>query len=101
MKLFICWSGTTSRVVAQVLTESLAKFIQAVKPGISGGVQAGSRWSVGVAAVLEDSQFSILGVAPESFPALWLLFDAGALSKTLNKTVVVPVLFHITPGDVR
>jgi hypothetical protein len=101
MKIFISWSGAANRTVAQLLKESLAKLIQAVKLWMSGDIKAVSRWSVGVTAELRDSQFDILCLTSESLTASWLLFEAGTLSKTLNNTFAVPFLIHITPGDVR
>ena len=52
-----------------------------------------------LAKELQDSNFGILCVTRDNFEAPWLLFEAGALSKTMDKAYVVPFLFDLNPSD--
>jgi hypothetical protein len=38
---------------------------------------------------------------PENLTASWLLFEAGTLSKTLDKTFVCPYLLNLQPTDIQ
>jgi hypothetical protein len=73
---------------------------QAVHPWVSSeGVRAGSRWAVELAKVLDGSNFGLLCVTRENMAAPWLLFEAGALSKSLDYGKVIPYLIDLTPAD--
>ncbi len=99
MKVFISWSGTTSRRVAQALHDWLPFVIQAVRPFIStGDIDKGRRWSDVLATELADAAYGILVVTPENFDKPWINFEAGAISKAVDKAYVSPFLFNIDPS---
>jgi hypothetical protein len=56
-------------------------------------------WSTGVAKQLEASDFGILCVTPENLNAPWLLFEAGALAKSVELSHVCPYLFDMRKAD--
>ena len=62
-------------------------------------ISAGSRWSNDVTKELSQSNFGIICVTPENQSNPWLLFEAGALSKTLDLSYVCPLLFDMSPGQ--
>ncbi|WP_338849950.1 TIR domain-containing protein [Massilia sp. W12] len=98
--MFISWSGARSKFVAEVLRSWLPKVIQSVKPWMSEeDISAGSRWSNDVSKELSHSNFGIICVTPENQANPWLLFEAGALSKTLDESYVCPLLFDMSPGQ--
>jgi hypothetical protein len=83
--VFISWSGNRSQHVAQALREWLPKVLQATKPFMSDSdIGKGSRGLVELARVLEATKVGIICLTPENLSAPWLLFEAGALSKTLD-----------------
>ena len=100
VKVFISWSGDRSKRIAKALKKWIKNVIQSVEPFVSSeDIQKGTRWSVDLAKELQDSNFGILCVTRENFEAPWLLFEAGALSKTMDKAYVVPFLFDLNPLD--
>lgn len=102
MKVFISWSGETSLKVAQVFREWLPSVIQSITPYVSSeDIDKGARWSTDIAKELEDSTFGILCVTKNNMEAPWLSFEAGALSKTMEKSFVTPFLFDIKRSDVK
>lgn len=102
MKVFISWSGETSLKVAQVFREWLPSVIQSIAPYVSSeDIDKGARWSTDIAKELEDSTFGILCVTKNNMEAPWLSFEAGALSKTMEKSFVTPFLFDIKRSDVK
>ncbi len=102
MKVFISWSGNKSHRVALVFREWLPSVIQSVVPYVSSeDIDKGARWSTDIAKELEDSTFGILCVTKDNLNAPWLSFEAGALSKTMDKSFVSPFLFDIKRAEVN
>ncbi len=102
MKVFISWSGEPSRLVAEALHGWLPQVIQAVQPWMSAAdVDKGARWAAAIAEQLEETKVGILCLAPDNLAAPWLLFEAGALSKTLDQTYVCPYLLGLEVADIQ
>ncbi len=94
MKVFICWSGDRSKVVAEALNDWLKRVIQGLKPFMSSQeIKAGKRWLSEIAGQLAETKFGILCLTAENLDSPWLNFEAGALSKTIDdRTFVCPYL---------
>jgi len=102
MKVFISWSGDLSHKVAVVLRDWLPSVIQTLKPYVSSeDIDKGARWSLDIASELDQSSFGILCVTKENVTAPWLNFEAGALSKSIDKSKVCPFLFRIKRSEVE
>ncbi len=102
MKVFLSWSGDTSHKVALILREWLPSVIQSIEPYVSSeDIDKGARWSTDIASELQDSTYGILCVTKENILAPWLMFEAGALSKTMEKSYVCPFLFDIKRAEVN
>lgn len=102
MKVFLSWSGARSRAIAEALREWLPNVIQAVEPWMSAeDVDKGLRWSSEIAVQLEGTRFGIICLTPDNLESPWILFEAGALSKTIDKAFVCPFLFGLDPSDVK
>lgn len=82
--LFISWSGDRSEAAAKALCEWVPILIQSAAPWISSGIGKGSRWLDELATQLQATTISILCLTPENMNSPWLLFEAGALSKTVD-----------------
>lgn len=101
MDVFISWSGDKSRAIAEALRKWLKQVVNAVDPWMSlQDVNKGARWSSDVATKLAASKVGIICVPPSNLNSNWLLFEAGALSKTLENTHVGPLLVDLNPSDV-
>ncbi|MBV1928231.1 MAG: toll/interleukin-1 receptor domain-containing protein [Gammaproteobacteria bacterium] len=102
MKVFLSWSGDISHKVAIVLRDWLPSVIQSIEPYVSSeDIDKGARWSTDIASELEDSTYGILCVTKDNLHAPWLTFEAGALSKTMDKSYVSPFLFNIKRAEVN
>jgi hypothetical protein len=102
MKLFVSWSGTLSRRIAEALREWLPNVLQAIDPWMSAeDIEKGARWSSDIASELDKTKAGILCITPDNLEAPWLNFEAGALSKTIDKTFVSPYLFGLRPSDLK
>lgn len=102
MKVFLSWSGHKSHCVALALRDWLPSVIQSVTPYVSSeDIDKGARWSTDIAKELEDCSFGILCVTKENLEAPWLLFEAGALSKMMQKGAVCPFLFDLKMAEIK
>lgn len=102
MKVFLSWSGEVSHKVAIVFRDWLPSVIQAIEPYVSSeDIDKGARWSTDIAEELENSTFGILCVTKENIQTPWLNFEAGALSKSMDKSYVSPFLFDIKRSEVN
>ena len=102
MKVFLSWSGENSQShqVAIALHTWLPRVIQQLDPFLSShDIDSGINWSPEVDKQLSEIHFGVLAITRTSMLAPWLLFEAGALSKHVNRSYVCPYLFGIKPTD--
>lgn len=100
MKLFISWSGDTSRQIAERLHEWVPLVLPAVKPFItSADIDKGAKWQNEIAKELELSNFGVVCLTKDNKNSQWLAFEAGALSKHLADRVST-ILFGLEHAEV-
>lgn len=100
MKIFISWSGDKSKEIASVFKDWIPAVIQAAKPYFSpNDIDKGARWSNEIAKELEASRIGIICLTDDNLQAPWLMFEAGALSKSMDMARVCPILFGVEPTD--
>jgi len=100
MKVFVSWSGKDSRKFGEALRDWLPTVLQFVKPYFTpSDIEKGSRWKAEIAGELESSKIGIICVTRENLHSDWVLFEAGALSKSLESSRVCPILFGIKNTD--
>jgi hypothetical protein len=76
--------------------------LQYVKPYVSSeDIDKGTRWSVEVAKELSDSTYGIICVTADNQGAPWLNFEAGALSKAIDKSYVTPFLLNLKASELK
>ena len=96
--MFLSWSGDRSKAVAEGLGGWLVQVIQAVEPWISSGIEKGARWESEIAERLDEAKVGIVCLTSGNLTPPWILFEAGALSKTKD-SYVCTFLLDVTPGD--
>jgi len=102
MKIFLSWSGETSKLVASHLHQWLPLIFPDVQIWISTrDIHAGQRWGNELDEQLEATDFGIICVVPSNLLAPWLLFEAGALSKSVESGRVVPFCLGIGADEVQ
>jgi hypothetical protein len=101
-KVFISWSGALSQKIAQALAEWLPAALQNVKPYFSPeDTEKGSLWDTVIASELKDSKVGIICLTRYNTEKPWILFEAGALSKSMEEANVCTLLFSLEPADVK
>lgn len=100
MRVFISWSGKRSKALANALRDWLPMVLQYVEPWVSDkDISAGERWAQAIAGELEASNFGIICITPENLHSEWILFESGALSKSMLDAKVIPLLFGLELSD--
>ena len=100
MKVFISWSGDLSNSLAEEFRTWLPGAMQAVKPYFTpSDIEKGSRWNTEISKELEASDVGVLFITRQNLNSAWLLYEAGALSKKLEKSRVCPIIFGLSPTD--
>lgn len=100
MKVFISWSGKRSKALANALRDWLPMVLQYVEPWVSDkDISAGDRWAQAIAGELEASNFGIICITPENLHSEWILFESGALSKSMLDSKVTPLLYGLELSD--
>lgn len=100
MKVFISSSGARSKALAETLQQWLPLVIQASEPWLSSEMTKGIRWSPEISSKLEESRIGVICLTPENLTAPWILFEAGAISKTKDASVCT-FLLDVSAADVE
>ncbi len=96
MKLFISWSGERSKALALALKDWIPLVLHYADPWLSeADIEAGQRWAEAVAKELEVCNFGIICITRENLNSPWILFEAGALAKSLQGGRVIPLLLDL------
>jgi len=100
MKVFISWSGKVSKEIGEEIKNWLPAVLQNIKPYFTpNDIEKGSRWSADITKELEISKLGIFIYTKENLASQWMLFEAGAISKTLDSSKVCPILFGLDNSD--
>lgn len=101
VKVFISWSGERSKGLALALREWLPMVLHYAEPWLSeADVEAGERWAQAVAKELSASNFGVICVTSENVSSPWVLFEAGALTKSLETSKVIPLILDLEFSDI-
>ncbi|MBI4964376.1 MAG: toll/interleukin-1 receptor domain-containing protein [Desulfomonile tiedjei] len=102
MKVFISWSGQLSHEIALGLREWLPSVVQVIVPYVSSeDITKGSQWFAHVATELEQTDFGVICLTKENLRSPWIFFEAGALSKSVSRSHVSPLLIDLSPSDLQ
>jgi len=100
MKVFISWSGERSKETAEELCKWIRQVIHSAETWISVEIEKGVRWNEKINKELEDTKIGIICLNKENLSSEWILFEAGALSKTSDAHVCT-FLLDINPTDIK
>ena len=98
MKVFISWSKSLSHGYASAFRDWLPNVIQSAEAFISSqDIGLGQRGIEKIESRLNEYSFGILFVSDENREQPWLLYEAGALSRSINEAEarVIPFLIDV------
>lgn len=101
MRVFISWSGEVSNQIAHDLNEWMGVTLQKAETFLSSDdIRKGQRWGSEISKELEKCDFGILCLTKSNLNSPWILFEAGAISKSVDTSKVTAILFDdLTPAD--
>jgi hypothetical protein len=103
VKVFISWSGDTSRQVARILRDWLSDVIQSIEPWMSEvDIEKGTQSMSEIRKELAGTGFGVAVVTKDNQGRPWLNFEAGTLSEAVptdEKTRPWVVLFDMKNAD--
>jgi len=97
MKIFLSWSGSKSRSVAEALAEFTPLILQTARPLVAdAAISAGDRWTTSIMSALGEAQAAIICLTKDNITNPWLAFEAGALSGKLQSSRFFPLLIDFS-----
>jgi hypothetical protein len=101
MRIFISWSGKNSKKIAEAFRIWLPGVLQTVKPYFTpNDIEKGNRWSKEIASELDKCAVGIFCITNENIGSPWIMFEAGAISKKVDQSLVCPILFGLKNSDI-
>jgi TIR domain len=102
MRIFISWSGELSKELAEAVRKWLPSALQYVKPFFTpNDVDKGTKWASEIFKELSGSVVSIIVLTRENLNSNWIMFEAGAISSTIDRAKVCPLIFDLEPTDLQ
>ena len=101
--IFLCWAGEESRKIAKEVKVCL---LDIFGPSIDiffseQNIAAGHTWNWDLTKELEVRDIGILCLTPNNVDNVYIHFEAGALSKHREKSLVIPLLFQVTYSELK
>jgi len=101
-KVFISWGGELSNSLGNALRNWLPSALQFVRPYFSpDDIEKGAKWHSEISLELQNSNLGIICLTKDNTDRPWIIFEAGALSKFIDKGKVCPLLFDVEPSDMK
>lgn len=101
-KVFLSWSGNTSKKIALALRTWLKFVLPGIEPWMSKvDMESGKLWPLELANELSNIDFGILCLTAENLREPWIYYEAGALIKHFEHSTVIPLLYGLEPDDLR
>lgn len=99
--IFISWSGELSQQLGEAIKNWLPYVIQTCHPYFSpDDIEKGAKWDGQISSQLSNTNIGIICLTKENQHKPWILFEAGSLSKSMDKSRVCPLLFDMVSSDV-
>jgi hypothetical protein len=103
MKIFVSWSGKKSHEIATIIRDWMSTIFPGIELFVSSeDIRKGKRWPLEVSNQLGASNFGIVCLTRDNLSAPWLLFESGALSKSIQESSVYTLLADgLHPSDIE
>jgi hypothetical protein len=99
-KIFLCWSKSRSKAIAEAWAKLLPEIINGVVPILSTEFQKGKEWFNLLRRDLDEARTGIVFLTLENMNAPWIHFEAGALATAVGNHdgAVFTYIYGFDPG---
>lgn len=105
MLIFVSWSGTASKTIADAIEQAIHSIFTKHKIEVffsKNAIPAGAVWFAEINEKIHAADYTILCCTPESVDAPWVNFEAGACKMDFSSEVrIVPLLIGQDSLDAR
>ncbi|ONH37477.1 hypothetical protein BL254_03315 [Protofrankia sp. BMG5.30] len=102
VKIFISWSGDTSKQIAEIFRDWLPILIHEIDVFVSSqDIGGGTRALDVLADELDATSYGLIVTTKATQSAPWINFESGALAKHVAKSRVVPILIDLGVSDLK
>ena len=102
MRVFISWSGGLSKELAETIRNWLPSALQYVRPYFTpADIEKGSKWATEIFKELTASSICVIVLTRENLNSNWIMFEAGAISSTIDHARVCPIIFDLEETDLQ
>lgn len=102
MDVFLSWSTERSKKLANIFNEWICNVLPTIETYISTEqIGPGERWSANIGKGLETNFMGIFFMVEENIDSPWLNFEAGAISKNIEDSKVIPLLHNLKPEQIN
>jgi hypothetical protein len=102
VRVFISWSGDLSQKLGEAIRDWLPSALQFVKPYFTPkDIEKGAKWASEISQALSASSVCIIVLTRDNLASSWIMFEAGAISSTIDKSRVCPIVFDLEPTDLQ
>lgn len=102
MNIFMSWSGKQSGELGKAFHDWLPTVIQSIIPYFTPDeTEKGSLWDSQITQELQQSNVGLFFLTIENTLSPWIMFEAGSLSKNIDRARICPILFGIKPTDLQ
>jgi len=99
--VFISWSGSTGKAIADALGEWLETVLYGVKPWISSqDINKGTRWSDELLKALNNSKAGLFCITSESLNSKWMIYELGVIDSNKKQSLICPIVFGSEELDI-
>ena len=96
VRVFVSWSSEPSEKIALALKGLFENINPKVKLWVSSeDIKLGARWGHALADELEQSDFGIVCFVRGNVQSPWVLFESGAIAKSVSNGRLIPLLHGI------
>ena len=99
VRVFLSWSGESSRLVAKALHEGMQRLSDRLEPWLSDDLEPGAQWASMLVPQIRKARFAVLCLTRRNIGAAWIAFETGAYYSSRLRKAVVPYLLDIRPAD--
>jgi hypothetical protein len=89
MNIFLSWSGTRGRSLAEALNDWLPRLRPEWRTWVSSRQKRGTDWRAALFEHITAAEASVLCLTCDSITSRWLAFEAGMLSRRANAPLVI------------